>query len=232
MDCVYTAASLLDNSTHESLQKLIEVCGQFKDTTERDEFLEEFDVNPSALDYMWRVRCLVRMELLCFLLGNVFYLSVGSLAVVAKVSACTVALVDHQLPLCWVYLQILGFANQIVGIFSMEELLRNRVFVFVFGGTDAKVQAEERYLIDLYMGNLLTHIWQSNLSMRNKLALLFKLDDDDIQQLVIEEDFGTKAHVTSAVHTFMKEERLLGVSERMSEYLAKKASSYWNAKYD
>merc|ERR1712224_367443 len=124
-----------------------------------------------------------------------------------KVAGGAVVLRDADSPRFFIYFWIAAFCNQLVGIFPIEELLMDRIFAFVFGGTDAIVQVEERFLIDLYKANLMKHIWQSDnsqLSLSNKCALLFKLDDDDLQQLILEEDYGQKSVVIGSVYQHMK----------------------------
>merc|ERR1719410_2393553 len=91
-----------------------------------------------------------------------------------------------------------------MGVVSVNQLLLQRVETFVFGGADAHVTTEERFLLEVYLANLAETVWVSHfIPTYQKIAIMLKLDDDDLQQLIIEEDAHSKSAVTLSVKKFM-----------------------------
>jgi len=224
-ECIEYAVSAVDASPQDAMRHLKQVLGGLTEE-QKAKLLEGMGVNVSV-ERIWLVDLIVLADMLLFYLVNALLLLVGISGAVVKVSAGAVVLTDVEATPIWIYFWIAAFCNQLIGIFTIEELLIGRVQTFVFGGTDACVQMEEHFLIDLYMGHLMQRIWQSdcqNLSVWNKLALLFKLDDDDLQQLIVEEDYGQKSQVTLSVHHHLRVHNLQGVGIRVRERLGRWAS--------
>lgn len=225
-ECVAFATNAVDASPHDALTSLAEALAELT-PAERTSVLEGVCADESVLAYAWRVDFMVLVEKLFFMLGNVVLLIVGFSGAIVKVSAGAVVLTDPDVDLFWIYFWIAAFCNQIIGVFSIEEMLLQRVHTFVFGGTDARVQMEEQFLIDIYMGHLMQRIWMSDhqhLSLGDKIALLCKLDDDDLQQLIVEEDFGQKSAVLLSVRRHLTQHQLQGLSMRAREQMGRWAS--------
>merc|ERR1719414_2650662 len=97
------------------------------------------------------------------------------------------------------------FLNSVLSILSVNELLWWRVETFVFGGADASVSTEERYILNTYLAALCMKIWESNqFGYAEKFAVLLQLDDDDLQQLIVEENHGDKRNVITTVKKYTK----------------------------
>lgn len=224
--CCSYAVSSVDASPYSALSNLTDALNSLS-PQQRQDILEGVGADASVLERCWRIRFILLVETLLFMVSNMILLLIGLSGAVVKVSAGAVVLTDPDAPQQWVYFWIAAFCNQLIGVFPIEELLMARVHTFVFGGTDARVQMEERYLIDLYMGHLMQRIWESDpehLTFSNKLALLFKLDDDDMQQLIVEEDYGQKSLVTTAVHKHLRQHKLQGFGNQVKERLGRWAS--------
>lgn len=222
-ECADFAVSAVDTSPYASMKSLKEALAGLG-PEETAEVLKGSGVDDTILSRVWLVSLIVNAEEVLFALANMLLLSVGLSGAIVKVSAGAVTLTDENAPQAWIYFWLLAFCNQLIGIFAIEELLMSRVHAFVFGGTDACVQMEERYLIDLYMGQLMQRIWEStpdHLSLSNKCALLFKLDDDDMQQLIVEEDYGQKSLITTSVHRHLCEHKLASFDSRLKENMGR-----------
>ena len=88
---------------------------------------------------------------------------------------------------------------------SVGYLLKWRLFRFIFGGQDARVSTEERFIQRMYLGLLAERIWENpKLSLTQKLVVMVTFDDDDIQRLVLQEFDDEKAKVLRAVRNSMK----------------------------
>eukprot|EP00927_Polykrikos_kofoidii_P038786 TRINITY_DN33208_c0_g1_i4.p1 TRINITY_DN33208_c0_g1~~TRINITY_DN33208_c0_g1_i4.p1 ORF type:complete len:546 (-),score=90.70 TRINITY_DN33208_c0_g1_i4:96-1649(-) len=86
-----------------------------------------------------------------------------------------------------------SFLNEILGIIPVAQLLNDRVETIIFGGSDALVSTEERFVIKMYLGLLAETVFKCRLPVWQKAAIMLQLDDDDLQQLVIEEDIWAKS---------------------------------------
>ena len=71
-----------------------------------------------------------------------------------KLIAVAVVVFDPSSGFKHLMLKTLIFMNQIMGIIGLNQLLRWRLFRFIFGGQDAYVSAEERLVMNFYEARL------------------------------------------------------------------------------
>lgn len=168
--------------------------------------MSQVNCNPSVL-FMGRwIKCIVVAENLGFVAVAFGMTAVGCLVFLAKLCIVARALGDINTPVWFLLLLLAAFLNQVMGIISVNQLLLWRVEAFVFGGSDAHVSPEEYYLIQVYLANLAETVWNSKfIPTYQKIAIMLKMDDDDLQQLIIEEDAYSKSAVTLSVKKFMYE---------------------------
>lgn len=126
-------------------------------------------------------------------------------------------IVDDQEILGWTFkgqdlswgiatIYFLAFLNQAMGIMSISRLLQWRIECFLFGGCDAVVSSEEQFIMQVYLGSLAEAVWDSEeLRLSEKMAVMFQLDDDDLQQLVIEDAVQAKGNLLLQVKNYMIE---------------------------
>merc|ERR1740123_780896 len=95
------------------------------------------------------------------------------------------------------------FLNLTMGMMQINSLFLWRVQTFIFGGSDAVVSGEENYIMQVYLGLLIERVWElESISTFEKLTIMLKLDDDDLQQLVVDES-EVKARVSASIRGFM-----------------------------
>lgn len=131
--------------------------------------------------------------------------AIGFGGLLAKLAEGSVLLTTADAPPYGVIFWIVAFVNQLLSVMTVEELLVWRVETFIFGGCDARVSSEERYIISTYRGHLLERIWASGeFNLRDKVVLSVQLHDDDLQQLIVEEDHCAKSRILASVKRHMQ----------------------------
>eukprot|EP00929_Paragymnodinium_shiwhaense_P080061 TRINITY_DN41733_c0_g1_i1.p1 TRINITY_DN41733_c0_g1~~TRINITY_DN41733_c0_g1_i1.p1 ORF type:complete len:622 (+),score=123.16 TRINITY_DN41733_c0_g1_i1:95-1960(+) len=161
------------------------------------------DLKLEALQKAWRVRAMMKLNTLCFMSSAVVFFLMGFAAFYSKTCTLFFALATGH-SVWYSFLYLVSFLHQIVSIVKLDGLMRWRVTVLIFGGTDAVISPEERYVMDTYLAVLMGKIWQSReISCFEKIAVMLMFDDDDVQQLVIEEEESSKAAVILAVKKYM-----------------------------
>merc|ERR1712137_312373 len=93
-----------------------------------------------------------------------------------------------------------SFLNQCMGIVYLDDILQERLFLFIFGGADAEFQDEERVLKHVYMARLMRACWNAFgdgfLARGKGFLMMTTLDHYDIQKLIINEDEDLKKIAT------------------------------------
>lgn len=92
-------------------------------------------------------------------------------------------------------LDIVGFLNQVCGITLVWQINERRLFLFVFGGGDSRMQAGEldrqyAFLASVTM-HLCTDLWASEPTWRRsfkRAVALITFTDLDVQALILDED--------------------------------------------
>lgn len=83
---------------------------------------------------------------------------------------------------------VLGFLNQCMNLIRVQRVLQERVFLFVFGGSDASFQADETALLKVYRASLVRTIWLDYWVKGHRMkaiSLISTLDHYDLQALLI-----------------------------------------------
>jgi len=167
-------------------------------------WLNAHSVDLDALGRTWRVHFFAYLEQLMFWLAAAFFFLFGSSAFLVKTCRAALILIDSDIDPVHTAFHVALFMNQVLGIMSVGHLLRWRIFRFVFGGQDANVSNEEKYVQKLYMALLAQRIWESHhLTCFRKLVIMITFDDDDLQRLVLEEAGEEKAKVMLQVKAAM-----------------------------
>lgn len=170
---------------------------------EREEKLFGFD--HTVLDRHWRLRAVSFLERVVFVLVVIAMTVVGVGGLLAKLIEGSVVICSQDESAHKVVFWVVAFWNQLISVMAINELLLWRVQTFIFGGCDARVSNEEQYIIATYLGHLLRKIWESKmLTFFEKVAVTLKIDDDDLQQLIIEEDQASKSEVLASVKQHMQ----------------------------
>eukprot|EP00929_Paragymnodinium_shiwhaense_P120822 TRINITY_DN9288_c0_g1_i1.p1 TRINITY_DN9288_c0_g1~~TRINITY_DN9288_c0_g1_i1.p1 ORF type:complete len:569 (-),score=120.61 TRINITY_DN9288_c0_g1_i1:65-1771(-) len=208
----------LTKSPYEALCE-VETWAQSKAEHELHELEQENEVNVEALRRAWRVHTMRAMDTVVFLISSLVCLLWGFAAFYTKACRLFFALAaGHSIWYSFVYM--LAFLNQVISIVQLNQLMRWRVAVFIFGGTDAVVSSEERYIMDMYLAVLASKVWQSNeFKFWEKVAVMLMFDDDDVQQLVIEEKETCKAAVILAVKQYMAQHDEQTWGSRVADYI-------------
>uniref|UniRef100_A0A7S2N9Z7 Uncharacterized protein n=1 Tax=Zooxanthella nutricula TaxID=1333877 RepID=A0A7S2N9Z7_9DINO len=192
------ANEFVDKKPYDTLRALRRNEGRDFDTTMCD---------TSVLRKAHRVDIFVLAETVTFMVVMCACFALGALEFFHKSLRCTVLLIqaDGALNLFLVLYYSL-FLNQVVGMLAVNTLLRWRVEVFIFGGDDAVVSAEERYIMEVYLARLMEAIWlNKDMTLLEKVSFMLQFDDDDLQRLVVEENDVSKTHVCASVRRFMYE---------------------------
>eukprot|EP00747_Dinoflagellata_sp_TGD_P145547 gnl/TRDRNA2_/TRDRNA2_176597_c3_seq1.p1 gnl/TRDRNA2_/TRDRNA2_176597_c3~~gnl/TRDRNA2_/TRDRNA2_176597_c3_seq1.p1 ORF type:complete len:556 (+),score=75.46 gnl/TRDRNA2_/TRDRNA2_176597_c3_seq1:80-1747(+) len=169
-----------------------------------DDAMSQANCKASALKMARVIRYIPVAESFAFCIVASVMLAAGCLVFLAKLCIVARALGDVDTPISVLVLLLASFLLQVMGIVSINQLLIRRVETFVFGGADAEITTEEHYLAEVYLANLAETVWASQfIPTYQKIAITLKLDDDDLQQLIIEEDSYSKSAVTLSVKQFM-----------------------------
>lgn len=84
---------------------------------------------------------------------------------------------------CWL---LLIFVKQILGIVQLGMFVRERLFIFVFGGEDSQMQPKEIARKDIWNSLLAMKIFD-RFGLWRSIAIMLSFDDRDFQRLVLNE---------------------------------------------
>merc|ERR1712159_54832 len=105
----------------------------------------------------------------------------GSLGLFVKVVNLSVAFMSHGKHAYTnfkVFMKFVYFFNQVIGFIAVNQLLIDRIETFVFGGPDAVVSMEQRYLMEHYKARFVEAITHSEeLTFGQKVAFFLAFDD-------------------------------------------------------
>jgi len=196
---------LTGTTTGYLAMNLSEAVKKLRELDKQGHIDNSLNVNRGALQYVRRLQVYTVIQSLLFGLIVLACCVVGVAAFLVKLCHLAVMLISDTPDTLHVFGSLALFFNGIVGIISVNQLLWWRVEVFVFGGSDAHLSTEERYVLDVYMAVLYEKLWTSTeLRGMDKLAALVQLDEDDIQQLIVEEDEGNKAKIMARVGKYIR----------------------------
>lgn len=183
----------------------------FKDVMNLTDFDHDLIRDREGLGQSWKVRAVAFFETSIFVLFTVFVAVFGSMAFIVKLCRVAFVLLDVKTPWYWTFWTVLAFINQAMGIMAIQQMLRDRIIWFLFGGQDARVSLEERHLMLAYEALLAEKVWtvrsEGITNIKRCLALL-TFNADDIQRLVLEEHTGEKEDVIRAVRAELVDEEL------------------------
>eukprot|EP00931_Biecheleriopsis_adriatica_P076898 TRINITY_DN5055_c0_g2_i1.p1 TRINITY_DN5055_c0_g2~~TRINITY_DN5055_c0_g2_i1.p1 ORF type:complete len:488 (+),score=76.27 TRINITY_DN5055_c0_g2_i1:102-1565(+) len=167
-------------------------------------------VDPEALGRAWRLDLIFYAERALWVLFCAMCTALGTLAFFLKICELAVRLVSPmeaaEKETLW---RLVVFLNQVLSIVNLRRLLIVRVQTFIFGGSDAMVSEEEMFIMDYYFGRLAEVVLKSkSLSCVEKCCIMIQLDDEDLQELTVEENWHVKASITRSVKKYMERQGL------------------------
>merc|ERR1712217_237594 len=127
---------------------------------------------------------------LYFVALRLLYLVVGVGAFTVKLLAVAFRLCNRECVWYIKWFGIVALLNQCTGCISLEKVLQDRLFLFIFGGRDSMYQAMETALRNVYLSRLAKQIWVSYWQRSQRLkaiVLLSTFDHNDLQCMLIEE---------------------------------------------
>jgi len=86
-----------------------------------------------------------------------------------------------------IVIPVIQFLVQVLGVVQLGPFVRQRLFVFIFGGEDGIMQDEETELMETW-NSLLARRMYKDLPYSHFIAVLFTFSDEDFQGLVLNED--------------------------------------------
>lgn len=118
-------------------------------------------------------------------------LFIGALALFAfgmKLVSVGLKLIDPSSNLMACTIQVAGLMNQCMGCVLFERVLQDRLFLFIFGGSDTDFKEDELALKGVYWCRLAKQIWEEFWKKGERfkaIVLLMTLDHYDLQMLLI-----------------------------------------------
>lgn len=192
------ASDNLDISPYRALSHL-----QQSSLAKDKEYLESQQCNPEAI-FGIQYKLVLWSEKFFFFMLACFCLATGSMAMFVKISRFFCMYTNPEYSLIFPVMYFLAFLNQTTGIVALSRLLSWRIEVFLFGGSDASVSSEENFIMQVYLGCLVEAVWHNpDMSLFQKFCVMFQLDDDDLQQLVIEDAAYQKATLLLQIRRYM-----------------------------
>jgi len=137
---------------------------------------------------------------LVFILTRLLCLVFGIIAFGHKLLDVGIQLMQPEGSALYTWMFTCAFLNQCMGIVYLDDVLQERLFLFIFGGCDAEFQDEERVLKHVYMARLMRGCWNEFgggfLARGKGFLVMTTLDHYDIQKLIINEDEDLKKRAT------------------------------------
>eukprot|EP00927_Polykrikos_kofoidii_P074290 TRINITY_DN7027_c0_g1_i2.p1 TRINITY_DN7027_c0_g1~~TRINITY_DN7027_c0_g1_i2.p1 ORF type:complete len:678 (-),score=85.42 TRINITY_DN7027_c0_g1_i2:52-2085(-) len=125
-----------------------------------------------------------------FGLKCLFCITIAVSAFSVKTLAAALKLID---PLAWTPARIVSMfslLNQCLGVIILDIVLKDRLFLFIFGGQDADYRDDERAFMYVYEARLAKEIWLvywASGRFLQAIVMIATFDHYDLQQLVIED---------------------------------------------
>jgi len=132
---------------------------------------------------------------------------VGVMAVAAfamKLTAVGLKLIGTKHNFVGCFFSTALLMNQCMGAVMIEQLLQDRIFLFIFGGTDTDFRPDELALKGVYQCRLAKQIWQHyyvnapRFSGWKAIVVMATLDHFDLQMLLINDEEELNAHTQAA----------------------------------
>eukprot|EP00411_Alexandrium_monilatum_P029140 CAMPEP_0175384400 /NCGR_PEP_ID=MMETSP0095-20121207/28321_1 /TAXON_ID=311494 /ORGANISM="Alexandrium monilatum, Strain CCMP3105" /LENGTH=480 /DNA_ID=CAMNT_0016682813 /DNA_START=32 /DNA_END=1474 /DNA_ORIENTATION=+ len=125
-----------------------------------------------------------------FSISRLFCATAAVCGFAVKMVATTFRVVNPKYGSLVPCLYVGALINQCMGSVLVEQVLQDRIFLFIFGGNDTSYQDDERALRSAYMCRVAKEIWRHfwKGGQRFKaMVLLATFDHYDLQRLIIEE---------------------------------------------
>lgn len=168
-------------------------------------YLKKMGLDPHAI-FGCRFKLLLWAECITMFSLGTMCLLLGGLTFLTKVCRCYALFIDTEINVLVPWAFFLAFLNQILGIIPISRLLRWRIECFVFGGTDSYVASEEEFIMRIYMASLAEAVWRNEkFTWFDKMCVMFQLDDDDLQQLIVEDSTAEKSVLSLQVRKYMND---------------------------
>ena len=161
-----------------------------------------------------------------FVLKKLMCLVVGIDAFLFKVRVAYSDIHKHELG-PWSFLSLTMFIVQVLGIVQLSIFVRDRIFLFIFGGEDSIMQPAERALKNIWLAMVVRKLYQL-FEWPEATAILMTFDEDDFQKLVLNENgdiheslmstsVGSWDPLTESASAFASEGLLSRISESDKE---------------
>jgi hypothetical protein len=161
----------------------------------------------------WRATRLGRISSASVFLLTQFSFGAAALCALAIKILVGLKLLDSDLPWFFRLCNLLALMVQCMGCILMEQVLQDRLFLFVFGGQDASYQDDEQAYKNVYQCRIAKQIWMDLWEQGDRwkklkaIVLLATFDHYDLQKLVIEADdidlndiFGTELDLSHGIN--------------------------------
>jgi len=150
---------------------------------------------------------------------------IGTLSFVVKVVEATVMLsyldANRFLSLCYVF----GFLNQCLGIVMIDQVLHNRVMLFIFGGETVDISHDERVMRKVYIARCAKSLCDTYLKKDSSMiermrgiTILCTFNHRDIQKLILNEDWLAKDNIERDLFDYIEEEDLYKDDHRHDKF--------------
>jgi hypothetical protein len=126
-------------------------------------------------------------------------LSVGAFAM--KLLAVGLKLIDPTYNFSGCFIQTGLLMNQCMGAVLFEKVLQDRIFLFIFGGSDTDFREDELALKGVYRCRVAKQIWEEYWAKAKRCegwkawVMMMTLDHFDLQRLLLDDDAGEVSEV-------------------------------------
>jgi len=123
-----------------------------------------------------------------FVITRLLCWSLAVCAFAVKILEVALTLMDPNKHVVMRWASIVALMNNCAGCILMDEVQKNRLFLFVYGGNDAEYQDDERALYKAYLCRLMKQLWTEFKSTGERfkaIVICCTLDHYDVQWLLV-----------------------------------------------
>lgn len=125
-----------------------------------------------------------------FILGHLLLGIFGFDAFMIKFEAAA-SMLNQGLPMPDVLLSSFLFLNQVLGVLDLDMFTKERLFLFIFGGEDARISPNEKRVQQVWSAMLCQRLWRCYAGRPDKfLFVILTFSDIDFQKLTLNEKAG------------------------------------------
>jgi len=181
-------------------------------------FVSESSLRGTTCGYIFITLVFIFRQLLCALVG-VSAFAIKSLFV-------SLMIISPQYSWAFRIANIIALMNQLIGCVLMEDVLQERVCLFVFGGQDACYQDEQQAYKNVYECRVAKQVWQRLWCEQRKgfkaLIMLATFDHYDLQKLLLSHSNQDEDDMSPL---FSLDHRLSSVTEQDRPFLDHRLSA-------